>query len=790
MWTNYLKIAYRNLLKHKTNTTVNILGLSLGIAVALLISTFVLHEYSFDKWIPNSENTYRIYRSWGSDGGTAWSPSHLAGKLTDDFPEIEAATGISPRGETLVEYGLTKLYVEEVAQVDSTFFQVVQLPYIAGDPLTALQKPKSLVIAQSLAARLFGDENPLGKTLKYDSEEGYTVMGVFDTKGQNVHLDYEIYTPFTWYSDSWTGNNRATYAKVKSNTDIALLESKITEAITKLILMEYDKINHTPTQDDLAAWKLQPMHDIYLHSSDIGWISGREGNIRYLYIFIVVAILLLFIALINYVNLATAQASERAQEVGVRKVSGAVRTQLVRQFLSESTLQAIGAGIIGLALSKLLLPIFSSIVDRNLDSILWSPTILTVGGVLLFAVLVGLIAGFYPALILSSFQPSRAFSHQGSMSQEKGTLRKILVTTQFAITLSLLIVMAFIYRQVNHMLNHDLGFNPDQVVSIIMNDRSTQRKVTGLKEQFLNIPGVKNISLSSTLPGRFIPDWGMKQEGREEMLNPNVIFADEGFLSTLQIGMIEGRFLSSEFAQDTVNNFVVNQTFVDRFQIEDPIGTRVKFSSEDEFGTIVGVCEDFHFTSVTRDVRPLVIGGQGNRWYTSLQVETKDLSATVASITDLWSRIEPDHPIRLSFLDAEFQKQYEEHQRLGKSMLYATILTLFIALMGLFGLTAFMVRKRMKEIGIRKVLGASSSGIVALFLKDFLRVVSISFLIALPIGYLATNRWLEDFASRITMEPWTFLGAFLLILMVTIGTVALRTLSAARSNPVNSLRSE
>ena len=790
MWRNYLKIAYRNLLKHKTNTTVNIFGLAIGVSVALLITTFTLYEFSFDTWMPGSENTYRIYRSWGGDGGTAWSPSRLAGKLRDDFPEVRAATGVGPQGEVLVEYQRNKLYVEQVAQVDSTFFEVVQLPLIAGSAQTVLNQPKSIVIAKPLARRLFGTEDPMGKTIKYDGEDGYTITGVFDFKGQNAHLDYEMYTPFTWYSDAWTGNNRSTYISIHPDTDVATLQNKITDAITKLILVEYENINYTPTEDDLAQWRLQPMHDIYLHSDNIGWISGKEGNLRFIYIFIIVAILILIIAMINYVNLATAQAVERAQEVGVRKVSGAARSQLVRQFLSESTVQSLIAGAIGLMLAEILLPIFAQIVDRDLNSLFFTEPVAIGIALLVFSAAIGLMAGVYPALVLSSFAPSRAFQHAMKLKQEKGTLRRILVSAQFAITLSLLILMAFVYQQVNFMLNHDLGFSPDQVISVVMNDRNSSKKVTALREQFLSIKGVKNITVASRLPGGFIPDWGMKQEGREEMLNPNVIFADEAYLNTLQIDLLEGRFLSSEFAQDTVNNFVVNRAFIEDYQIQNPLGTRIKFSSEDEFGQIVGICDNFHFTNVTRKVRPLVIGGQGNRWYSAIRTDTKDLTSTIKGVTNLWSKIEPDHPIRLSFLDADFQKQYEEHQRLGRTMLYATLLTLLIALMGLFGLTAFLVRKRIKEIGIRKVLGASVPSILGLFLQDFMRVILISFTLAVPISYFFTQRWLQDFASRISIKPWTFLLAFMAMVVVVVLTVSVRTLAAARSNPVESLRTE
>ena len=791
MLRNHLKIAYRNLLKHTSTSSVNVLGLALGMAVSLLIAVYIWHEFSFDHWIPESENTYRVFRSWdGDQSGTVWSPSRLAGKLRDDFPEVISATGLSPQRDVLLNYQNNKLYIKQVAGVDSTFFETVQIPLVAGNPTTVLQQPKSLIISQQLADRVFKDENPLGKTVEIDGEESYQITGIFDLADQNTHLDYDAYMPITWYSDSWTGNNRATYLRLRPDANITQLENKITETITKLILQEYESINYSPRPEELAHWSLQPINDIYLHSANIGWISGREGDIRYVRIFLMVAFLILCIAIINYVNLATAQSTGRAQEVGVRKVSGAGKRQLVSQFLTESIIQALFAGLIALGLAELLMPVFERLVDRDLPSLVQQYPVVYAFGTLGLALLVGATAGGYPAFVLSSFKPGRAFRAHRMDRVEKGTLRKVLVSVQFAITMILLISMAFINRQVNYMLDYDLGFSSEQVVSITMNSQESAGKVNSLREQFLTIPGVKNLSVASRLPGGFVPDWGMTQEGRDEMLNPNVIFSDPHFLNTLEIPLVEGRFLSDDFAADTVNNFVVNEAFVQEYQIEDPVGTRIKFSSEEVFGRIVGVCQNFHFADVSRKVRPLVIGGQDNRWYTAIRVETKKLESTLADIKDIWSNIEPKHPIRMGFLDASFQQQYEEHRRLGRSMLAATILTLFIALLGLFGLTDFLVRKKVKEIGIRKVLGASTMGIIFLFIREFLIILTISFVIALPLSLYTTQTWLQEFAHRISIDPWTFIISFAIIILITVLTVALRSFYAAQVNPVESLRSE
>ncbi len=791
MYKNYLKIAWRNILKDKAISLVNIFGLSLGIAVVILIGIYIIHESSYDKWIPGSENTYRIFRYWeNTDGKTVWSPSRLAGKLIDEFPEVQTASGLGSEGEVLLSYRGDKLYVEHAAQADSTFFETLRIPFVHGSLETALHQPKSLVISQTLAQRLFGDSDPLNKVVKYNGAEDYQVTGVFDLGSKNSHLKYELYSPFTWYSDSWTGNNRATYVKVKPGADISALEEKITASVNALIIQEFAKNNYEPKPGELPAWKLQPLQEIHLASGSIGWINSSGGNIKYLYIFFAVGLLVLLIAIINYINLSTAQSTNRAKEVGVRKASGARKSQLIHQFLVESLLQSIFSTAVGLILAELLLPFFRNIVDREIH--LWnSPEFpLVAGTTFIFSLIVGFLAGLYPAFVLSSFRPARAFNIKSGLNLGTGNIRKILVSAQFTITLTLLIVMAFIYKQLNFMLDYDLGFAPDQVMTITLNDGDSHKKIKNLRNQFLSIPGVGNLTTASRVPGKRLPDWGMNQEGRPEMIYPYVLFTDPHYLDVMDIEMQSGRFLTNHIAGDTLNNFVVNEAFVRKYNLEEPLGTKLKFSSEERYGQIIGVCENFHHLGLHSEIRPIVITGLPHRWYAGIQVAPSDLEQTIASIESLWKTIEPEHPMRIGFLDEEFAKQYDEQKRFSKSILYATLLTLFIALLGLFGLTTFSVHKREKEIGIRKVLGASTWEILYLFSRDFSRLVLIAFVIGVPMGIFFTNRWLQDFAIRIQLDPLTFLIALMVVLVTTIATVSARTFAAARSNPTHSLRSE
>ena len=790
MLSNYLKIAWRNLSRNKIFSTINILGLSLGIAVVLLIIVFIKHEFSYDQFVTDKENVYRVFRYWSEgDGKTAWTPSRLAEKMKADFPEVKAASGLSPSGEQLLEYGTDKVYIKETASVDSSFFQTLALPFKHGDPSRALNQPDAVVISDRLASRFFGETNPIGEVIKIGGEQEYQISGVVALEDKNTHVDYDIFWRFEWYADSWTGNNRATYVRLHNKADKVGLEKRLTASMKVLIEKEYLATNYTPGAEDFPDWRLQSLSDIYLHSSDVGWISSKEGNIRNIYIFSLIASLLLFIAIVNYVNLATAQATKRAKEVGIRKTTGALRSQLTTQFMTEAFLQSSLAALLALMLAEALLPFFNTVTNRELELLgdfsFW--ILIPVIGLIFIT---ALLSGFYPALVLSRFKPVLALRSNFLKTGENGGLRKLLVTGQFTITIALLVFMAFIYRQVNFMMDHELGFKPDQVVVIPLNNRTAHYKIESLRSVFQSIPGVKNVTTASRLPGQFFPDWGMMIEGREENVGPYVLFTDADYNETLGLDLVKGRFLSSEIASDTIDNFVVNESFIKRYNIDKPIGKKVKFTFSKQYGRIVGVVKDFHFQGLQRQIAPLVINGQHRRWNAAIQLSSTNLSHTIFEIEKLWKQIEQEHPMRYSFLDEDFAKQYAEQGRFGKTMLYATILTLFIAILGLFGLTVFNVERRTKEIGIRKVLGASIAGIVSLLLKDFLKWVGLAVLIAIPIGWYTTNWWLQDFAFRTDISWWVFLMAGVLALLVAVLSMGFQSIRAALANPVESLRSE
>ncbi len=788
MWLNYLKIAFRRLANNRIVSVLNSLALAVGLTVALLIGIFITHELQYDRWVPDHEQVFRVYRVWNQTSNVVWTPSPLAEKLRSDYPEVISASGLSPSGEKLVELADKQIFVEHTAAVDSTFFQVVSLPFAAGDPETALSDPKGMVISTKLAEIIFGEEDPLGQTIRLDGTDDYFITGIISLEGRNSHLAFDLYRRFEWYSPYWSGNNRATYVKVNQNSSVEGLEGKVTTDVNKLVQQELAGMNLNVNAEDQAEWRLQPFAKIHLHSSEYSWIQSKKGNIEHLYIFGLIAVLVLLVAIFNYVNLATAQATQRGREIGVRKVTGAMRSQLVSQFLTESILIALVAGVIAIVLTVLLLPVFNEVVDRTLT--LQEYGLLGVIGMVLLTIITGILAGTYPALVISGYRPVEVMQKKFFHAGDKGLFRKVLVTSQFAITITLLLFMAFIYKQIHFMNSQDLGFDPEQIITIPLNFSTTNYSIQNRKNDLLAIPGVEAVSVSSRLPGKLIPDWTIRIMGREEGYNPYVIFTDPDFAEVMDLNVKEGRYLDEEIAADSVNNFVVNETLVREFQIDDPIGAEIKFTSDTVWGRIVGVVEDFNFHSLTRPIRPLVMGGGERKWFASVRLNTADLDQVLASIRTLWQEIEPTHPMRFEFLDEEFAALYEEQSRFGNTVLYSGLLTLLIALLGLFGLTMFSVQRRVKEIGIRKILGASVSSIVKLISLEFILLIIVAFLIAVPVSFYIVRKWLENFAYQTDVSWWLFPVIGLVIIIIAMITASVQSVRAANLRPATTLRSE
>lgn len=788
MFQNYVNTAIRNLWKNKLYSAINIGGLALGLAVAILILLYVKNELSYDQWLPAKNQLYRVYRYWGGEnGGTVWTPDPLAEQLSADFPEVAYATGLSSMGETMLEYQNNKLYIEEVAMVDSTFFNVFSMPFQYGRILDALQAPNAVVISHEVAEKFFGPADPVGETLRYNDEHDLVITGVLAPLG-NTHLPYELYTRYTWGYNHWNSNNRATYVKVHPQTDIAALETKITKGINQFKIEEWREIGVEPGPDELPNWRLQPVGDIHLRSADIGWMGSNKGDIKYVYIFALIAFIVLLIGAINYVNLSTARAVSRAREVGVRKVTGALRIQLIIQFLVETVVQAVFALAAAVLLVELFLPAFNQIINRELaflrgDWLAWSLPLIGI------TVAVGILAGAYPAFVMSAFRPVKVLK---GLARSAGgtTFRRGLVVTQFSLSVVLVIVMLFIYKQINYMMSQDLGFAGDQVLVIPFNNDENFQRLEGMREVFLSIPGVNNFTTASRMPGHGYPDWSLEIEGRDELTYPRVLFTDENYVDVLGLEMAQGRFFSRDFPSDTANTFVVNEAFLKEYNILDPFSAKIKFSGEEEYSRIIGVVRDYHFQSLDTRIRPLLIGPDTRRYHAGLLVSTADLPETLAQVEQTWRQVEPSHPMRYSFLDEDFAGLYEEYRRFGQALLYATVLAILVAILGLFGLATYAAVTRTKEIGVRKVLGASVRQISLMLVLDFIRWVLVAGLIAAPMGYLISRRWLEDFAYRTELSALPIIAAIGFALLIAALTVSFQAIRAAARNPVEALRYE
>ncbi len=796
MLRNYFNIALRNLYRNTGYTLLNGIGLGVGLAVAALIILYIQHEKSHDRWLEGQAEVYRVYRQWGTDEGkSAWTPSPLASALRMQFSQIRQATQVNNQGEALVGVPGTgkALYVKSSVATDSSFLAVLPLPLRYGDARTAFQKPYSALLSAELAAKLFREADPVGKVLRYNDKTDYQITGVLAARPAPFHLEAEVYlTDPGVYSQSWQGNGPATYVRLEPGTNLGRLEGQMTGGINAYLQKEQPGQKAGTTH--LPNWRLQPLRDIHLYSTRIGGPLPSRGDARSLYILGGVAALILIIAGINYTNLATAQAVGRAKEVGIRKVNGAARPQLVGQFLAEAVLQSLVALPLAAGLAMLFLPAFNRMIDRNL--VLGLGQWQQIGGYWMALVLgLGLLSGSYPAFFLSAYQPAAVLKGNLHRNRRGGGIRQGLVVTQFAIAITVAIVMVFIYQQVQFMLNQRLGFQPGQVVVIPVNTRETRERMEALAAQLRQHPRIQDVTYATSLPGTWHPDNVFGIAGVNQAQSSNLYFTSPDYARTLGLTLAQGRFFSYRHPADTANAFVVNEAFVQQFGLRQPVGHRMKFSDDPQYGTIIGVVKNFHYQGLQRGIRPLVLSAGFRRrgWeprYAAVRVTAEDLPATLAFLKAQWRQIEPAHPMRYSFLDDTFARQYDTYSRLGETMLYATLLTILIACLGLFGLASFMAGQRTREIGIRRVLGATEWEIMHLLGRKFVQLVGLASVLAMPLAFWVASDWLAGFAYRVRITAVPFLLASGVALLVAALTVGFRAYQAALANPARSLRSD
>ncbi|MEO5909263.1 MAG: ABC transporter permease [Pelobium sp.] len=808
MIKNYFKIAWRNLLKNKTFSIINILGLATGIAVCLIIVLFVYDELSYDRYNEKASQIVRVTFG-GKMGGEVMKESSVmapvAQAMLNDYPEVEKATRLHSNGMLgKISYGNKNFREKDFASVDANFFEVFTLPFIAGDEKTALTEPNSVVITEEIAKKYFGEEDPMGKLLEFSSL-GTTkkVTGVIKNIPLNSHFHFDFFSSMTDVpearSDSYLSGSFYTYLVLPKGYDYQKLEAKLSTFLDKYMSSQMKvamgmNIQEFRAKGNDISLHLQPLTAIHLRSD---FTNGLEpgGNIQYVYIFSAIAIFMLLIACINFMNLSTAGASKRAKEVGMRKVMGSSPFDLIKQFLFESVFLAFIALIIGLALVKLSLPIFNQLADKSLSLNM----LFTVSNIIILIIsglVIGVLAGSYPALFLSSYQPLAVLKSKFNANQKNVSLRSGLVVFQFFVSVLLIVGTIVVYKQLAFIQNKKLGFNKEQVL-VLRNTYLLGDKKEILKNELANDPRVLSISNSAFVPvGPTNSNMASTfPEGDKTFIRrTNIYEVDEKYLPTLGMELSSGRNFSKDFPTDSAG-VIVNESLANLYGWgENAVGKKINYftsSEENSFSSyqVLGVVKDFNFKSLHEKIGPMMMILRHSPGLI-IKVKPTDVAGLISLISQKWERFNMEEAFSYSFLDDDFNKVYSSEQKTGKILGIFSALTIFVACLGLFGLVTFTAEQRTKEIGVRKTLGANVSQLVALLSGYFLKLVFIACLIAFPLAWFAMNKWLQDFAYHINISVWIFVVAGLLILTIAMITISFQAIKAALANPIKSLRTE
>ncbi len=786
---NYLKIAFRRARKHKGHSFINLAGLAVGMAACILILVWVQDELSYDRFHKNANQIYRINAEDLSGGKSfllAGSPAPLGQAMRDELPEVLNVTRVqSGWGRWDLRLGENLFQEEYLAAVDPSFFEIFRFPFVSGDPKTALIDRYSIILTETLAKKVFGDADPMGKVMQLNRTD-MTVTGVIEDIPRNSHIHFTFAFPAInmtkWREskmDEWTYFQFATYVMLRKDADIADVDGKMMDIVGR----------HLPELK--GSVYLQPLKEIHLRSTDINnWMLAypNKGNIAYVYIFSLTALCILILACINFMNLSTARFATRAREVGMRKVVGARRGDLIRQFLGESALLSLISLLAALILVELMLPAFSQLAGRELV-FLRSGSFQILAGLFLIVLATSFISGFYPAVFLSSFQPVKVIKNIGQLGANRGgALRKILVVLQFTFTIGLIICTAVIYLQIRFMQNKDLGYDTEYIISFA-GYRRFETDYEGAKSELLQHPSIQAVSRGFPPPSG---EWGTADvdwEGRDPSLEVKI---DKGicnydYLEVFNLEIAEGRFFRKEFADDN-RNWVLNETAIAAMAMEDPVGKW--FSYQGEKGTIIGILKDFHGSSLHNPIAPAAMQ-PGNGFHMFVKFRPGNVADVLAFLKTKWDVfVNPNVPFRYEFIDENIKNWYQTEHRVGRIFRYFTFLTLFIACLGLFGLASFTAEQRTKEIGIRKILGARVSNLVVLLVKEFAKWVLIANLVAWPVAYFVSKKWLDRFAYRMDLGLEIFIVSAVAALFIASITVSYQAIRAATADPVASLRYE
>ena len=802
MIKNYFKIALRNLSKNKIFSVINISGFAIGLTCFILITVFVVDELSYDKYPAQAENIYRVNLSVAGNGDVAVYPLvdvAVGEGIKNAFPEVKASTRIFSVSD-FVKYDDKQFKEEHLAFADSNFLQLFSIPLVEGNTTNALVQPNSIVVSRSFAKKYFGNGEAVGQSITVGTRNAiYKVTGVVDKVPANSHFHFDAFLSMSTFPNAnktWSNLGYYTYLLLNKNADPKKLEAKFPQLVAKYVVPEIQHdmgVSLAEAQKSVNTFRfsLAPLTDIHLRSNTKFELEPN-GDIQYVYIFSILALFILLLACVNFTNLSTARAIKRAREVGIRKVMGSVKKQLIVQFLSESVLFTFFSMLLSYILIFLLLPYFNQLANKNIsfDFFLNYKLILAV---LLVSFIAGILAGIYPAFFLSSFNTIRVLKGASMQGSQKKPLRSSLIVFQFFVSTALIIATVIIYQQLHYMQNKKLGYDKDQVL-FLPDARLLGKDQTAFKQQLLQDNRVVSASISRSIPGGQIMDgteiYPKNENSNGTEIHASISHVDYDYLHTLGIQILKGRNFSKDFPTDS-SGIVINEAAVQQlgWTNENAVGKTIVRSGQEEF-KVVGVVADFNYASLKQKVAPLMMMLGRNFGGLIIKINTRDVKGFLADLKKQWNSFNPAGPLEYNFLDEKFAALYASEQRTKQIFSAFAVLAIIIASLGLFGLSAFVIEQRAREIGIRKVLGASVQQVLLLVSKEFLLLVGIAFLISVPVTWWAMHEWLKDFAYRINIGTGVFVGAGLSAILIAFFTISFQAIKAAIANPVKSLRTE
>lgn len=797
MLQNYFKVALRNLYRNKVYSAINIAGLALGVASCILIFLYVQDELSYESHFTKAERIVRVAGEIEHEGQVnkfALSAPILAPTLQKDYPELEHVTQLLHTGKQTIWYKGKSFNEDKLLFADSAFFEVFDYEFLAGNPATALDAPRTIVLSEQMAIKYFGTaDQALNKVLQF-SRDSYRVTGVFKDESHS-HIQANAFLARSTFDtksldvlsdqNHWFNMSRYTYVLLQDASQIPAFQEKL-KTFAATHVTPWIKENEL---DAAMTFVLQPLSSIHFDTTYESDLSPA-GNITYIYIFSAVAVFLLLIASINYMNLATARSAKRAREVGMRKVVGAYRSQIIGQFIGESLLITLLAVVLALALAQILIPTFNALTDKNFDTnfFLQTEVLLALFAIILFT---GAIAGSYPAIFLSGFKPADVLKAGTAPKGGSAALRRFLVVVQFTISLILIIGTLVVFSQMQFLKNKELGFNKEQVlvIDIPSGDSTLVKQIASIKQEFLGNPHIEQVSNAVNIPAASFSTLLVfaEKDGRTLQNTMNAMFVDYDFIDAMGIELKQGRNFSRNYKTDLRGGVIINEAAAKKMGWHAPIGKRLQMAEWD--AKVIGVVKDFHVKSLHSNVEPLVLALiPESAGYLLVRMKPQNMPATISFIQEKWQAFDPKHPMEYFFLDEHFDKQYRAEEKMLTVFGYFSGLTIFIACLGLFGLASFTAEQRTREIGIRKVLGSSTASIVLLLSRDFAVLVLIAILIAIPVAWYGMDKWLQDFAYRTQLSWWIFAAAGLAAMAIALLTVSLQAIKAAMLDPVKAIR--